>query len=778
MYLQRLLQINMATLAALGTLLLGMGQREAGLPLLMLFAAITSVLVTDVTGWFRLNRTVANIAALGALLISARELLQFGHEEQVTGIIRLLIYVQIILLFQEKDDRTYWQLVMLSLLQVVLAAAYSQGIGFGVLLIVYMLVGFSALTLLCLHRQRYRFEQSQGAQFVGTGFIGTGFIGTGGGDLDRSDPAEVGIGWTLVRRLVAMGFGTLMLTLLLFVVFPRSTQSEWRAAIVTQKHLVGFSQEVQLGELGEIIESPEEVMRIKLTRFESNRPCRVLGELYLRGAILTKYYAGQWSHHPPGNSTQPLPLVRPAPGEGWVLQTITIEPLDRREVFCVWPFFETQNSRPLDLHYDRLIRPNNRKSVRFSFELGTTGLGKGEQSALVPCDDPLAAANLLQVPELPELVQLAEQWARASELPSDDREGDDRNALANEFVRQFSNPQNRFQYTLEAQQRNLKVDPIEDFVTEGRQGHCEYYATALALMLRSQGIPARVVMGYKCGEYDQVEKFYQVRQLHAHSWVEAYLRPEDIPAEMTRDDPPSRWARGAWLRLDATPAGDDVLYVDRGTSLIDHLKRTMRDLQGLWAAYVLEMNSRRQHEKIYQPVIQAVKRAAAAVSDPGWWRGLFGRIGRLLDPTRLSGPTDYRLWLGLLILAGFAMLLRRGRRLIHAGLALFTRLFGRATRQAARRRAEVEFYRRLESLLLRHGLERPAGQTQREFAILAGQDLAERTGHPELAPLPPEVTEAFYRVRFGRLPLDTTQAQTVEQALAKLAACQQPAAGK
>ncbi len=773
MYLQRLLQINMATMAALGTLLLGMGQREAGLPILMLFAAITSVLLTDVTGWFRLNRTVANIAAFGALLISARELLQFGHEDQVTGIIRLLIYVQIILLFQEKDDRTYWQLVMLSLLQVVLAAAYSQGVGFGVLLIVYMLVGFSALTLLCLHRQRYRFEQSRTTLFSSTGFTGTGFTGTGGGDLDRIDPAEIGIGWMLVRRLAAMGFGTLMLTLVLFVVFPRSTQSEWRAAIVAQRHLVGFSEEVQLGELGEIIESPEEVMRIKLTRSESNRPCRVLGELYLRGAILTEYHDGLWRHRRSGNPIQPLPSVRPAPGERWVRQTITIEPLDRREVFCVWPFFETENSRPLGLSNDRLTRPRRRQSIRFSFELGTTGLGKGEQSVLVPCDDSLEAASLLQVRELPELVRLAQQWASASELPGTDRYG-----MANEFVRQFGDPENMFQYTLEGQERNLNVDPIEDFVTEHRQGHCEYYATALALMLRSQGIPARVVVGYKCGEYDPTEKFYQVRQLHAHTWVEAYLRPEDLPAKMVRDDPPSRWARGAWLRLDATPAGDDILFADRGMSLLDHAKQTIRGVQSFWAAYVLEMNSRRQNEMIYQPVIQAIKRAAAAVVDPAWWGGLLGRIVRLLDPSRLTGPTDYRLWLGILILASLAMLLRRGKRLIIAGLALFSRLFGRATRQAARRRAEVEFYRRLETVLLRHGLERPTGQTQREFALFAGQNLAERTGLAELAPLAAEVTEAFYRVRFGRLPLDTAQAQTVERALAKLAACQQPAAGK
>ena len=66
MYLQRLLQINMATLAALGTSLLGMGQRDAWLPLLVLIAAVSAVWLTDITGWLRLNRTVANVAAAAA----------------------------------------------------------------------------------------------------------------------------------------------------------------------------------------------------------------------------------------------------------------------------------------------------------------------------------------------------------------------------------------------------------------------------------------------------------------------------------------------------------------------------------------------------------------------------------------------------------------------------------------------------------------------------------------------------------------------------------------
>jgi hypothetical protein len=89
-------------------------------------------------------------------------------------------------------------------------------------------------------------------------------------------------------------------------------------------------------------------------------------------------------------------------------------------------------------------------------------------------------------------------------------------------------------------------------------------------------------------------------------------------------------------------------------------------------------------------------------------------------------------------------------------------------RRLGGRRVEIEFYRRLENLLARHGLVREPAQTQREFAAAAGACLAAVTGKGRLESLPGVVADAFYRVRFGRQPLDNLQAQTVEQALAEL----------
>ena len=86
-------------------------------------------------------------------------------------------------------------------------------------------------------------------------------------------------------------------------------------------------------------------------------------------------------------------------------------------------------------------------------------------------------------------------------------------------------------------------------------------------------------------------------------------------------------------------------------------------------------------------------------------------------------------------------------------------------------RAELEFYRRMEVLLARHGLVRRPGQTQQQFAASAGAQIAQSAGQPGLESVPVTVAEAFYQVRFGRRPLDTHQSETVEQALATIAAC-------
>ena len=104
-----------------------MGERSLVAPLAMCTAAVLSVWLNDVTGWLRLNRAWASLGAIVALALAVRHTTQLQGETLLLSIAHLLIVLQIILLFQAKDDRIYWQIAMLSLLQVMVATLFSQG---------------------------------------------------------------------------------------------------------------------------------------------------------------------------------------------------------------------------------------------------------------------------------------------------------------------------------------------------------------------------------------------------------------------------------------------------------------------------------------------------------------------------------------------------------------------------------------------------------------------------------------------------------------------------
>lgn len=91
-----------------------------------------------------------------------------------------------------------------------------------------------------------------------------------------------------------------------------------------------------------------------------------------------------------------------------------------------------------------------------------------------------------------------------------------------------------FSYSLSQGDRPLFSDPLGDFLTRTRAGHCEYFASATVLLLREAGVPARYATGFSVQEYSRLEKAYIVRQKHAHAWARAFVD-------------------GAWKEMDTTP---------------------------------------------------------------------------------------------------------------------------------------------------------------------------------------------------------------------------------
>jgi protein-glutamine gamma-glutamyltransferase len=775
MYLERLLQINIAVLASLGTLLLSMGQRDQLMPVMVLISAFMSFWLTDFTRWFRLPRIMANIASLTAVFFSLQRTLQLEGEPRVLAIANLLYFLEIILMFQEKDERIYWQLVVLSFMQVAVSAVFNQGLWFGVLLVAHMLVSLLTMALLFMFCQwrRYRpaipVPKSTIATSARWPLLGleSSFTGAPAGN------SRSGIGRELFGRLGLVALGSLVLTLMVFLTMPRLGRGDWHGALRSLQRLIGYEDSIQLGQLHGAIENPAPVMRIRLTDQSTGEPARVRGGLYLRGSLLTQYgllEVGRWSSTTSPSNVQTLESTRQVNS---VLQSIEIEPLDRPELFCIWPFtlHESNEFVRFDPHRQRLLRTRDACDLRLRIELGTDAIVGGEQLELTPWREPglnappalwqktIAQKELLQLPALPRLTALAKQWDQESGLSESDQIG---RARAIESKLRDSG---QFQYSLQGQNRNLEIDPIEDFVSEHPRGHCEYFATALALMLRSVGIPSRVVVGFHCDEWHGSGSFYQVRQLHAHTWVEAYLAPKFLPKESLRE-PREQWSEGGWLRLDATPAGSSPDAANN--SALGQLWLGFRWLQDLWGDYVMEMDRQRQHEAIYQPLVRSIISLFKHLTDPQWWFGVMDKIAGLLGAMTFGGLIGG--WIGyiLIVLAGLGLLMALFWGLWRLGRWLWRRLSGRNAWSKRGRLVEVEFYRRLETLLARRGLVRADGQTQREFAIASGLKLAAEAADPRLAGLPCQVVDAFYTVRFGRIPLDKSQAETVEQALADI----------
>jgi hypothetical protein len=172
---------------------------------------------------------------------------------------------------------------------------------------------------------------------------------------------------------------------------------------------------------------------------------------------------------------------------------------------------------------------------------------------------------------------------------------------------------------------------------------------------------------------------------------------------------------------------------------------------------------------IYQPVAHALGAALRQTFDPQSWRGavarVCGAIGELLAEGDVS--SDFS-WIDLVFATlAVAAVVASLYGLVRAASALLRRR-GRLETSGRAAPSDIDFYRRLEQLLARYDLLRPASQTQREFAHLAGGQLAESPSTQRVALLPRTVVEAFYRVRFGRQALDNQELQAVEQALTEL----------
>ena len=240
--------------------------------------------------------------------------LQSNWDSRLQSVAGILICLQMVLLFQDKDPRVYGWLAVMSLLQTVVAARYSQGVAFGGLLIAYTIVGIFALALLVLYGQwgrhhgqsRVGFSPPSGSGGLKPALLSPRWPLAAMHSRFSSEPAGTGrsgVVGELFARLALVSLGALLLAAIIFSTVPRPQLSAWRGDSGKTISVVGFTDQITLGWLGDTLESPQEVMQLRLVDPANGHvyPMRE-DAVYLRGSVVAWYSQNHWRRDPPPNN--------------------------------------------------------------------------------------------------------------------------------------------------------------------------------------------------------------------------------------------------------------------------------------------------------------------------------------------------------------------------------------------------------------------------------------------------------------------------------------------
>ncbi|HIA20368.1 MAG TPA: DUF3488 domain-containing protein, partial [Planctomycetaceae bacterium] len=373
MRVERSLQICTATVAIIGSILLGIGERAPHLPMMMMMAALVSVVFTDILGWIRLPKLIANFVMLGIAGLALSDFLNSSSQLQLYAVANLLVYVQIVILFQVKTPRLYGHLAVFSLLQVVVASLLNVGVVFGALLFVYMMLAFLTLALYCIYRQVYEMERanrkstSAGAVSAGKGHRWEFLMrakARGRTGVPLKTGADQIVEGGFFRYLIGTGLIVMVFTMVFFYCIPRTGNSAWHHPGLSGAGRTGMTREITLGQVGQILADHRVALRVAFVDEKTNEPYEVAGDPYLSGAVLTRYEprrgVANWlpTGLATGSSVMELTKVfQPPAGHDLVRQDITVELVHNpRSVFgapllpAIFPVYAARNT-PEEVRY-------------------------------------------------------------------------------------------------------------------------------------------------------------------------------------------------------------------------------------------------------------------------------------------------------------------------------------------------------------------------------------------------------------------------------------------
>ncbi|HYE13697.1 MAG TPA: DUF3488 and transglutaminase-like domain-containing protein [Pyrinomonadaceae bacterium] len=638
-------------------------------------------------------------------------------------------------LLQVKADRDWLFLYLISFFEVLLAAGLGLGPAFLAALALHVFCALLAVVCFELRRSSRLAPESESRLLVAN-------------DYRLLRRAAMGRRGGAGRALSRLPFAAACLFLLIFAlalpVFflaPRASGSGLTMpGGAGSTGYVGFSDRVTLGDIGRLQSSNQLVMRVRVEGPGASQNLR------WRGVALDHFDGKRWTQTPARAETKPAysgDLVRLGTTEDLgrlTTQTFFLEAIDTPVLFAAPRAVAVQGPLPYvrrDGDDGLSSRPHDQERLTYRV-FSDTFEPTPERLRADRMPDPRGATPNLRR-DVRDYLQLPETLDTriASHAYMVWRRSGARNVYDAARAIEAHLSQNAYggDYSYSLDMRATGPDPLSDFLFNVRSGHCEYFSSAMVVMLRTLRIPARVVNGFGEGEYNEASGAYVVRQADAHSWVEVYFPESD-----------------AWVTFDPTPVSGRPAGASGG-GLAGQLRRYADALDLFWLQYVVAYDKQGQRSLARTIRSQFNQyRFAATRSADGLWAALSSRApgasgagGSLLAVVAsplVYGPGAALLGLGaLLVLRGKGFKLRGSRA--RAG----------SEKPAAR---VVEFYARMSAALEARGLRRRDDQTPREFA--------EAVGSPEVL----KITEAYHRVRFGSEKLTGAEAAEVERCLRRV----------
>lgn len=619
-----------------------------------------------VAGFLRLDipAEIVSLTALSYVAFFPIDLYFISHDFLATTV-HGVCFLATIKILTARSNRDYIYTGVISFIELIAAALLSTQSSFFACLALYVVFAIAAFTSAEIRRGLERNKHSAG-------------------------PARGRIAWPLAAVAIASTCGILVITAGLFLVVPRTARM---AAMLFPNgpRLTGFSNVVDLGGFGKISRDDRAVMHI--LPYSRALP----QDTKWRGAALSRFDGRRWTEPPltgrqiaivHGYAEVADELQRSRRDGHRLIYRVDLQNSGTGALFIAGvPEFINIDARNLVATPEGAFRVFGPFNETLRYEVSAHS-GPPLPSPL----SPMERARYLDLPPVNvRIYSLARKWS--GDGPPVDR-----------ALRIQSHLQKDFKYTLDEPEKPSR-DPLSDFLFVRKGGYCEYFASAMAVMLRSQGIPARIATGFQTGYFNDVSGLYVVRASDAHAWVEAWF--ED----------------SGWATFDPTPPGGAT---SRASELLSRLNMYLDAADHAWHEWVVS------YDLGHQVAIAAKFDAALR----GWNR-TEANSGRSWTARTIAAARAWGLW----VLAGLV-------------LALCAFFFGPPLLAAWRRRTRLRrivrsggspadasiLYERMLDILERRGFEKPGWFTPAEFARHLPAEENRRVT---------EFTEVYNSIRFG-----------------------------